>query len=321
MTTNAKPTKVRLIDIDDDNLDQRLDNFLIGRLKGVPKSAIYRMIRKGEVRVNKGRAKPEYKLRIGDQVRIPPARVAASDNASGVFVGDTLKSQLERAILFEDDRLIVINKPSGLAVHGGSGVSLGLVEALRQIRPQQKFLELVHRLDRDTSGCLMVAKKRSELRRLHLALKEGSIQKTYQALVWGRWRGISHRVDAPLAKFQLASGERIVRVSADGKASLTLIRQIALYEQSTLIEAQPITGRTHQIRVHCQHSGHSIGGDQKYMASEQLAYFSSLGLNRLFLHAAQLAIPSEQGKTQLFKAPLPAELTAVLSRLSGEGLA
>ena len=314
-TGSGRPS-VQFVAIDEANLEQRVDNFLLARLKGVPKSAVYRIIRKGEVRVNKKRIKPEYKLQLGDLVRIPPVKTI--DTGTGVFVGDDLKNALEQAILYEDERLLVVNKPSGLAVHGGSGISLGVVEALRQMRPDNRFLELVHRLDRDTSGCLMLAKKRSELRRLHEALKAGQIEKTYHALVWGRWRGLSHQVEAPLAKFTLASGERIVRVSTDGKPSLTKIRQLELYPQATLVEAQPVTGRTHQIRVHCQYAGHPIAGDQKYMPKPQLEVFAELGLQRLFLHAARLAIPMADGKNRVFDSPLPNDLSTLLTQLSQE---
>lgn len=315
MSSNVTPTKVAFVEITEDHLDQRLDNFLLARLKGVPKSAIYRMIRKGEVRINKGRTKPEYKLQIGDMVRVPPARTKSTSSADQ-FVGDGLKSQLEAAILYEDDGLIVINKPSGLAVHGGSGLSLGAIEALRSIRPQQKYLELVHRLDRDTSGCLMIAKKRSVLKQLHEDLRENRMEKTYVALLWGRWKGRQHRVEAPLKKFHLASGERVVRVSTEGKPSLTLFKQVQLFPNATLVEAKPVTGRTHQIRVHAQHAGHPIAGDDKYLLREQNEEFVENGLKRLFLHAAKLEINTRQGGKQVFEAPLPKELQAVLNKLS-----
>lgn len=314
MNSNKQPPKVALVTVTEDQLGQRIDNFLLGRLKGVPKSAVYRMIRKGEVRVNKGRTKPEYKLQVGDVVRVPPARTK-DVAANQPFVGDALKARLEEAILYEDEGLIVVNKPSGIAVHGGSGVSLGVIEALRQIRPQQKFLELVHRLDRDTSGCLMVAKKRSVLKKLHDDLRQGEMQKTYIALLHGRWNGLEHRVEAPLRKFTLPSGERIVRVAVDGKPSLTLFRQLELFDNATLVEAKPVTGRTHQIRVHAQSVGHAIAGDDKYLHREQAAFFEEKGLKRLFLHAVSLELEKEPGQKMLFKAPMPAELEALLRKL------
>lgn len=316
MSSNDTPSKVAMVEVTEDQQDQRVDNFLLTRLKGVPKSAIYRMIRKGEVRVNKGRTKPEYKLQPGDMVRVPPARTK-QPRSEGAFISPQLQTQLETAILHEDDGLIVINKPSGLAVHGGSGVSLGVIEALRAMRPQQKFLELVHRLDRDTSGCLMIAKKRSVLKKLHQDLRDDRMNKTYVALLWGRWKGRQHRVEAPLKKFHLASGERVVRVSTEGKPSLTLFRQMRLFEQATLVEAKPVTGRTHQIRVHAQHAGHPIAGDDKYLLREQNQYFLDHGLKRLFLHAAKLEIDLGEGNRQVFEAPLPEDLNRVLEALAG----
>lgn len=314
MNTNDVPVKVQQIEIGVDQVGQRLDNFLVVRMKGVPKSAIYRMIRKGEVRVNKGRIKPEYKLVLGDVVRIPPARMAVRDEVPA-FIGDQLKTQLEAAILFEDVGLIVLNKPAGLAVHGGSGVSLGVIEALRRIRPQQKFLELVHRLDRDTSGVLLVAKKRSVLRQLHEDLKEGRVEKTYLALLSGRWNGRQHRIEAPLKKFDLASGERVVRVSTEGKPALTLFEQKRLFEQATLVEASPVTGRTHQIRVHAQFAGHAIAGDDKYLPRERDAFFREKGLKRLFLHALRIEFNDSEGRRCRFEAPLPEDLQKVLDVL------
>lgn len=313
MSSNSNPSKVTFAEVTEDQLHQRLDNFLMVRLKGVPKSAIYRMIRKGEVRVNKGRSKPEYKLKVGDLVRIPPAKTRNTEAPSAI--SDSLHHLLQAAVIHEDDSLIVVNKPSGLAVHGGSGISLGVIEAFRVMRPELRFLELVHRLDRDTSGCLMIAKKRSRLKQLHQDLKQGRVEKTYQALLHGRWKGREHRVEAPLKKFHLASGERIVRVSTEGKDSLTLFKQIRLFEKATLVEAKPVTGRTHQIRVHAQHVGHAIAGDDKYLPREQNQHFLDHGLKRLFLHAARLNILDQNGKPLRFEASLPEELQAVLAAL------
>ncbi|MDY6921695.1 MAG: 23S rRNA pseudouridine(955/2504/2580) synthase RluC [Pseudomonadota bacterium] len=313
MNSTEKRPSVAMVTVSEDQEDQRLDNFLLGQLKGVPKSAVYRMIRKGEVRVNKGRSRPEYRLRPGDRVRVPPARTRP--DAAQPFVGEALKARLNAAILYEDDGLLVLDKPSGLAVHGGSGLSLGVIEALRQMRPGQRFLELVHRLDRDTSGCLMVAKKRSVLKALHRDLREGRVHKTYLALVWGRWNGLEHRVEAPLSKQHLGSGERVVRVASDGKPSLTVFRQVRLYTRATLVEAEPVTGRTHQIRVHAQYAGHPIAGDDKYLPREPAAYFEGQGLKRLFLHAARLELAAEDGVRRCFEAPLPGELAQVLGGL------
>ncbi len=227
---------------------QRVDNFLRTQLKGVPKSMIYRILRKGEVRVNKGRVKPEYKLQADDVVRVPPVRVTEAS--------DTPNPKLEKVadltnhILYEDDRVMVINKPSGIAVHGGSGLSFGLIEGLRALRPDASFMELVHRLDRDTSGCILIAKKRSALRHMHEQLRNGQMDKRYQALVSGSWPENRFKVKAPLRKNVLQSGERLVSVSDDGKPSETRYRILESFAQATLVEASPITGRTHQIRVH-----------------------------------------------------------------------
>ncbi|MCV6588548.1 MAG: 23S rRNA pseudouridine(955/2504/2580) synthase RluC [Marinobacterium sp.] len=309
-----KATSVRFVTVTDDQAGQRIDNFLRVQLKGVPKSMIYRILRKGEVRANKKRIKPEYKIVAGDLIRIPPVRVA--ERAPAPAVSEGLQNHLEEAILYEDNDLMVINKPSGLAVHGGSGVSLGLIEALRQMRPQAKFLELVHRLDRDTSGCIMVAKKRSALKFLHQALQGSRITKIYHALVTGHWNASSRRVEAPLRKNELKSGERVVKVQADGKAALTEFRVLNRYgRRATLVEARPITGRTHQIRVHVQFEGHPIIGDDKYGIDDVNQQMKALGLKRLFLHAAELRFPLPGGGRQIIKAPLDAGLTAGLEQL------
>lgn len=283
------------------------DNFLITTLKGAPKSLIYRIVRKGEVRVNKKRVKPEYKLQLNDLVRIPPVRLA--DRQEPSKIGTKLIDQLEAAVLYEDDDLIVVNKPSGIAVHGGSGISLGLIESFRQMRPQAKFLELVHRLDRDTSGCILLAKKRSALKLMHESLQKSRITKIYHAMVMGSWSERKKRIDAPLRKNELKSGERVVKVSADGKASLTEFKVLERFgRQATLIEARPITGRTHQIRVHCQFAGHPIVGDTKYNTDEMNDVMRSHGFNRLFLHAAELRFPLPSGGRKVIKAPLEISL-------------
>ncbi len=282
-------TGVTFYEISDAQAGQRIDNFLLRYLKGVPKSRVYRIVRKGEVRVNKSRIKAEYKLCEGDVVRIPPVRTTQKPKA--VTVSGGLKELLEKAVLYEDDKLLVINKPSGLAVHGGSGVNLGLIEALRVLRPEARFLELVHRLDRDTSGCVMIAKKRSMLRYLHQQLREGTIDKRYLALVKGRWPNRKKLVNAPLLKNVLQSGERMVHVSPEGKKSITEFAVVERFPETTLVEAKPITGRTHQIRVHALHAGHPLLGDDKYGEGELNKAFKQKGLKRLFLHAVQLTIP------------------------------
>lgn len=306
---------VRLVAVEADYVGQRIDNFLMRELKGVPKSRIYNLLRRGEVRVNKSRAKPDYKLQTGDVVRVPPVRVAVREE-SAVPLG--LDAGLRSAILYEDAGLLVINKPSGLAVHGGSGISLGLIEALRQMYPEQRHLELVHRLDRDTSGCVMVAKKRSVLKQLHELLKaRKGVDKRYLALVGGKWPARKQQVNAPLQKNVLSSGERMVRVELEGKKSVTeytLLRRVA---GASLIEARPVTGRTHQIRVHCQYAGYPILGDDKYGDDEADANFRKLGLKRLFLHAHSLAFTLD-GKRISVVAPLPLELEKVLENAGSE---
>lgn len=312
MTDQKVGEGVRLLRVDAASDGQRIDNFLLRELKGVPKSRIYRLIRKGEVRVNKGRTKPEYKLQLGDEVRIPPVRMAEAEAPPTVSV--SLSSRLESSILYEDDGLLVINKPSGLAVHGGSGVNFGLIEALRAMRPQAKFLELVHRLDRDTSGCIMVAKKRTGLLALQDALRGDGVDKRYVALVAGEWPAHRHRIDAPLLKNTLSSGEWMVRVSANGKQALTEFRILECFNKATLIEARPVTGRTHQIRVHAQFAGHPLACDDKYGDKAADARFRELGLKRLFLHAKSLAI-TWQGQPLKLEAALESELESFLKIL------
>ncbi len=318
----STPLQVTFTSIDADQAGQRLDNFLMARLKGVPKSRIYNAIRKGEVRVNKGRSKPEYKLTSGDQIRIPPIRVA--DEKEVVKASNQIQNLLNDSILYEDDGLLVINKPAGLAVHGGSGINLGLIETLRQMRPDARYLELVHRLDRDTSGCIMIAKKRSYLRFLQAALREksqqetlkGDVRKTYQALVIGQWPANKSRVDVPLLKMELNQDERIVKVHPEGKSSLTEFSVVARYQGFSLIEAKPITGRTHQIRVHAQYAGHSLVGDEKYGHDETNLRMRELGFKRLFLHASALSfyLPNTTDMIEV-KAPLPVDLAKPLSLL------
>ena len=319
--TQQKTQQVRFVEVDPDQAGQRIDNFLRTQLKGAPKSLIYRILRKGEIRVNKKRVKPDSRLAAGDVIRIPPVRI--SERGEAAPVGNGLAEHLEQAILYESDSLLVINKPSGLAVHGGSGVSLGLIEALRQIRPDSRFLELVHRLDRDTSGCIMVAKKRSMLRFLHDALRHRQVHKIYQALVVGRWERRQQVVDAPLLRFELKSGERMVKVHEDGKPSVTRFQVLRRFQDvATLVEARPLTGRTHQIRVHSQFAGHPIVGDVKYTQDADNASFRAMGVKRLMLHAARLELELPDGEKLSVSAPLDQEtevmLESLLDRVSGE---
>lgn len=307
---------VQIVEIEPDFIGQRIDNFLLARLKGVPKSVIYRVLRKGEVRVNKKRIKPEYKLQQDDVIRIPPITVATQ--AEPVSVKLSMVKNLEQHILFEDNDLIVLNKPSGMAVHGGSGLQFGVIEALRALRPLAKHLELVHRLDRDTSGCLLIAKKRSVLTHLHEQLRNKTVEKKYWALVAGDWDNKVRKVTEPLKKNTLQSGERVVRVDEqDGKPSETRFRILQRYQQGTLVEAFPVTGRTHQIRVHTACKGHPIACDDKYGDNVFTAQMQQLGLNRLFLHAKTLSFMHPMTETTLrVEAPLDEALEQALSKLT-----
>lgn len=314
MQMPAKSESVRFVEISTDAAGQRIDNFLITYLKGVPKSRIYRLLRKGEVRVNKGRIKAEYKLAVGDQVRIPPVRVAQAPAA--VIPGSNLLDLVDRAVIYEDDDMLAVNKPTGMAVHGGSGVNLGLIEVLRH-HYQNKRLELAHRIDRDTSGCILVAKRRPALRMLQDQFRAGSINKRYHTLVAGQWPRHSTRVEAPLLKNQLASGERVVRVNVAGKPSLTDFRILQRFSEVTLLEAKPLTGRTHQIRVHTRHAGHPIVGDAKYGDTACNKAMRGFGVTRLFLHAASIEfqLPGPGDRLRL-EAPLAEDLEQALRRLA-----
>lgn len=306
---------IQQLTVTNDYSGQRLDNFLMSRLKGLPKSRLYRIIRKGELRINKKRVKPDYRLQEGDIIRIPPLRLAPRTPKN--ILNANLAELLEKSIIFEDKHFLVLNKPSGMAVHGGSGIHLGVIEALRLLRPQLKFLELVHRLDRDTSGCLLLAKKSSILKELHELLRSGQMKKTYIALVAGHWPKSLRKIDAPLYKNQLQSGERIVLVEAEGKSSLTEFSVQHYYVESTLIAAMPITGRTHQIRVHAQFAKHPIIGDEKYGEKEINKKMRQLGCKRLFLHASQLEFTlGSTAKTITLAAKLPEDLNQVLKNLT-----
>ena len=311
---NLSFEKVQFLTVDEEYQGQRIDNFLKTLLKGVPKSMIYRVLRKGEVRVNKKRVKPEYKLQPSDKLRIPPIRV--SQEKDGPCANLSKVQNLEKHIVYEDQKLLVLNKPHGMAVHGGSGQSFGVIEALRSLRPTEQFMELVHRLDKETSGCLVIAKRRSVLRSLHSQLREKTTTKKYYALVAGRWPKHRNKVKAPLHKNVLHSGERIVRVSTDGKPSETLYKLLESFENASLIEAMPITGRTHQIRVHCQHAGHPILMDDKYCEQDVNQDAKSRGLYRMFLHAHEISFNDhESGKLRVFNAPLESSLEAYLKTL------
>ena len=295
---------------------QRLDNYLFRRLKGVPKSRVYRMLRDGEVRVSGRRAKPEYKLAEGDLIRIPPVRVA--EPAPKPAVGSLEHPLLER-VLYRDDALLVIDKPAGQAVHGGSGVSLGVIEQLRLELPEARFLELAHRLDKDTSGVLVLATKRSALVELHRMLRDGEVHKRYLALAGGRWRDALRHVKLPLQRYLNEAGERRVAVDDDGQRAHTIFRLQKRYVGFSLLEAELKTGRTHQIRVHLAALGHAIAGDDKYGVTAVNREARRLGLHRMFLHAARLEMRHPlSGEPLVLEAALPADLAGVLAGLPGE---
>lgn len=305
---------VQYLSISADFAGQRIDNFLMTHLKGVPRTHIYRILRKGEVRVNKKRIQPSYKLQDGDQVRLPPLQIEA--NPSPPKPGNQLTNYLTSRILYEDNHLLIINKPAGIPVHGGSQVKLGVVEALRCIYPKLPQLELAHRLDADTSGCLILAKKRSVLRELHELLRAKKVEKIYWTLTKGHWKEAELKVDAPLLKNQLSSGERIVRINPEGKPSLTFFYPLEDVGKTSLMKVSLETGRTHQIRVHAQYRGHPIAGDEKYGDKELNKELRKAGLTRLFLHAYSIrfTLPST-GQEIKVTAPLDIELTQCLDQL------
>lgn len=317
-STSTTPS-VRILQVGAEDAGQRIDNYLMRHLKGAPRSLIYRILRRGEVRVNKGRIKPEYRVQAGDQVRVPPVRTAApTPRGGGVGEGGmSAGDRLEQRILYEDERLLVIDKPAGMAVHGGSGLSFGVIEALRAARPEAHFLELVHRLDRETSGCLLIAKKRSELRNLHELLRQGAVDKRYLALVRGRWELGECLIEAPLLKNQLRGGERIVTVNSEGKAADSRFRPLEIFAAASLVEVDLGTGRTHQIRVHAAHVGHPLAGDEKYGDETFNRQMRELGLKRLFLHAHSIGFSDPvSGREVHVSTPLPDDLRTVLDRLT-----
>lgn len=293
---------------------QRIDNFLLRRLKGIPKTRIYRIIRKGEVRVNKKRIKPEYKLQHDDIVRIPPVKM--EEKKTLPKAPDSLLKLVKKAIILEDEYLIAINKPSGLAVHGGSHAELGLIEILRQLRSDLSYLELAHRLDMETSGVLLIAKSREMLQNLHTLLRDAhKIEKRYTALVVGKWQGGERKITHKLERKQ--DRDQKVQVSKDGKTSTSIFTPIRYYKNATLMDIQILTGRMHQIRTQLAYLGHPIIGDEKYGDEKQNRYFDKhYGSKRLFLHASRISF--EVGnKRYMFEAPLPTELQQVLYNLSG----
>ncbi|WP_439107335.1 RluA family pseudouridine synthase [Congregibacter sp.] len=303
---------VRHLTVDERGEGQRLDNFVLRECPSIPKTRLYRAMRKGEIRVNKGRVKPDQRLTLGDIVRLPPLSAPPPREPGAAPPG--WQERIAARVVFEDDHLLAINKPSGIAVHGGSGLQFGMIETLRTMRPESRFLELVHRLDRETSGLVLVAKKPAALRALHELLRlQGKIDKRYLALVEGSWPRHQRLVDAPLQRFERKSGERQVKVAKGGKPSVTEFRIRDSFRETTLVEARPLTGRTHQIRVHALHAGHTLLGDGKYQSPRSEALAQKLGLKRLFLHAESLSFVLNEQRYQL-SAPLDNELEIILKR-------
>jgi 23S rRNA pseudouridine955/2504/2580 synthase len=307
--TNTRVSGVRKVQVSADRAGQRIDNFLRNELPGVPKGRVYRLLRRGEVRVNGGRIRAEYKLQEGDEVRIPPARVSTGAPPPPA----KLAADMLDRVLYEDKRLLVINKPTGVAVHGGSGISHGVIELLRHSRPDLKDLGLVHRIDRETSGCLVMAKRRSALRELHERFREGQVTKNYLALAVGDWQFGEQLIDVPLHVQNRKGGERHVIVSKNGKEAQTRISLSRTYGIYSLLQCAPETGRTHQIRVHLQHAGHPIVGDHRYGDEEANKQARQFGLKRLFLHAQSIAFADDSGNELHFTAPLADDLEQFLT--------
>lgn len=306
---------VRYLEVTSEYVDQRLDNFLLRELKGAPKSLIYRIVRTGQVRVNGGRVQPDQRLHTGDRVRIPPVRLGEREERP-FQPSSGLADLLREAVLYEDRDVLVLNKPSGLAVHKGSGLDYGVIEALRALRPAESFLELAHRLDRETSGCLALARTPVALRQIQAAFKTGQVEKRYLALVRGYWNHGPREVNQPLRRNVLRGGERMVEVLEDGKPALTRFQPVSLHKPASLLEANIATGRTHQIRVHAAHVGHPLAGDDKYGdAAFNRLMAEQYGLRRLFLHAHSLNLPLG-GREIAVSAPLDVELKAVLDLLN-----
>lgn len=317
MKKTAQRQGAELQVVGDDDTGRRLDNYLLGRLKGVPRARIYRMIRGGEVRINGRRARPDARLEAGDQVRVPPVRLATPARGEGP-PADRVRWLMAR-IVYEDPDVLVVNKPAGLAVHGGSGVSFGVIELLRAARPELPGLELVHRLDRETSGCLLLAKRRPALRRLHAQFREGEVQKHYVALLCGRLDGGERLVDAPVLTSQRRGGERHVTVAAEGKPARSWFVPRRRFAAATLADVRIDTGRTHQIRVHAAHLGHPVAGDERYGGQPE-RWRHECGLQRLFLHAATLSFDSPRSEQVIrVECPLDEDLAAVLDRLERAG--
>jgi 23S rRNA pseudouridine955/2504/2580 synthase len=308
-------TEVQHLEVTAEEAGQRLDNYLQRHLGGLPRSRVYRVIRKGEVRVNGHRVGPELRLKVHDRIRVPPVRVLPPPG-TGRRPSSQLMQLIKQGIIHEDERLLVLDKPAGIAVHGGSGVSFGVIEVLRALKPEES-LELVHRLDRDTSGCLLVAKRAAALRTLHGLLREGLFDKRYLALVRGRWGLGAKRIDVPLRTDTRVGGERTVRAAAAGKLAVSEFRPVQFFGRTaTLMEVTLHTGRTHQIRVHAAHAGHPVAGDEKYGDAAFNSALAALGLRRMFLHAHSVGFTWPQGAEFSVNTPLPPDLGAVLEELA-----
>jgi 23S rRNA pseudouridine955/2504/2580 synthase len=307
----TKTNKVRHVIVSADFVDQRIDNFLIGQCKGVPKTRVYRILRKGEVRVNSKRVQPSYRLQKGDDVRIPP--MVVNEEAKKVPPSQSTSKLLSSRILYEDDQIMIINKPTGMSVHVGSTVRVGVIEALRHMYPKLPHLELAHRLDSDTSGCLILAKKKRVLREIHELLREGKITKIYWALTLGKWKNDELRVTLPLRKDYQDGGKHVVEVRQDGKHALTDFKVVEEFKGSSLMQVKLHTGRTHQIRVHAAHTGHPVAADDRYGDPEFNKLARKLGLRRLFLHARSIdfTLPSNNQHIKV-KAPLDDDLEAAI---------
>lgn len=308
---NSPAIKVQTLEINADNDGQRIDNYLMSKLKGVPKSRIYKILRSGEVRVNKGRIKPSHRLASGDMVRIPPVRISESKHPT---IPDRLIEELNEAVLFENDDLIIINKPAGLAVHAGSNINYGVIDILRAERFANSFIELAHRLDRQTSGCLVLAKSRHALTQLHALFNSNqALTKQYLTLTKGHWPEVTQRIDAPLSKNEVKAGERMVTVNPSGKTAVSLFKQTEQFTDSALVEVTLLTGRTHQIRVHAASENHPVAGDEKYGDKVFNQQMKKIGLNRMFLHARFLKFDLN-GPIQV-TAPLEQKLKNIIETL------
>jgi 23S rRNA pseudouridine955/2504/2580 synthase len=318
-TAGSRPSAVQYVEAGEGDAGQRLDNFLVRTLKGVPRTHVYRLLRKGEVRVNSKRARPEQRLAAGDRIRLPPVRRPEPGEAGGEARAPSasLQKLVTEAIVYEDPDLLVVNKPAGVAVHGGSGTSHGVIEVLRAVRPDAKELDLVHRLDRDTSGCLVVAKRRAALRDLHAQFREGRAEKRYLALVCGKWDLGQKRIELPLATGERRGGERHVAVRSHGQMAVSTFRPVQFFgTAATLMEVEIGTGKTHQIRVHAAYAGHPVAGDDKYGDRERNEELRRYGVERMFLHAASIGVDRPGTREPLHvSAPLGPELHAALEAL------